>query len=64
VPDELRRKLEPPELFHEVLEHRWYLSEREGREVGNDEAVASYVSSVLPALPTEQHVFLKEDLGL
>ena len=27
VPMELRRKLEPAEIFHEVLEHRWYMSE-------------------------------------
>ncbi len=26
VPRELRRKLEPAEIFHEVLEHRWYRS--------------------------------------
>ena len=36
VPRELRGKLEPAELFHEVLEHRWYLSERAGRDVGLD----------------------------
>ena len=34
VPKELRGKLEPAEIFHEVLEHRWFLSEREGRDVG------------------------------
>ena len=31
VPRELRGKLEPAEIFHEVLEHRWFLSERAGR---------------------------------
>ncbi|HEX7188285.1 MAG TPA: DUF4032 domain-containing protein, partial [Actinomycetes bacterium] len=34
VPKELRGKLEPAEVFHEVLEHRWFLSERAGRDVG------------------------------
>ena len=29
-PRELRGKLEPAEIFHEVLEHRWFLSERRG----------------------------------
>src|SRR3954454_14564693 len=27
VPVELRAKLEPAELFHEVMEHRWFMSE-------------------------------------
>ena len=43
VPRELRGKMEAAELFHEVLEHRWYLSERAGRDVGLEEAVNSYV---------------------
>ncbi len=33
VPTELRAKLEPAELYHEVLEHRWFLSERAGAEI-------------------------------
>ena len=28
VPEEKRGDLDPAELFHEILEHRWYLSER------------------------------------
>ena len=27
IPPELSEKLEPAEVFHEVLEHRWFLSE-------------------------------------
>ncbi|WP_324251281.1 DUF4032 domain-containing protein, partial [Nocardioides sp. Leaf374] len=27
-PREARGKLEPAEVFHEILEHRWYLSEQ------------------------------------
>ena len=34
LPSELRGKLEPAEVFHEVLEHRWFLSEQAGRDVG------------------------------
>ncbi len=56
VPREMRGKLEAAELFHEVLEHRWYLSERAGRDVGLDEAVHSYVASVLPSKPDERAV--------
>ena len=56
VPRELRGKMEAAELFHEVLEHRWYLSEQAGRDVGIDEAVASYVVNVLPGKPDERAV--------
>ncbi|WGW12566.1 DUF4032 domain-containing protein [Saxibacter everestensis] len=47
VPRELSRKLEPAEIFHEVLEHRWLLAEREMRDIPLDEAVQSYISEVL-----------------
>jgi hypothetical protein len=53
VPAELRGKLEPAELFHEVLEHRWYLSEASGKDIGLAEAVSRYVRSVLPTKPDE-----------
>jgi CRISPR/Cas system CSM-associated protein Csm2 small subunit len=56
VPRELRRKLEPAEVFHEVLEHRWYLSERLFRDVPLDEAVRSYVGNVLRHRPDEAAV--------
>ena len=51
VPDALRGALEPPELFHEVLEHRWFLSEAAGREVDTADAVESYVTTILAAAP-------------
>ena len=41
VPRRLRGKLEPAELYHEVLEHRWYLSEQRGADVGLAEATAT-----------------------
>ncbi len=56
VPRELRGKLEPAEVFHEVLLHRWYLSEQAGRDIGIQRAVDSYVHDVLPAKPDEQAV--------
>jgi hypothetical protein len=54
IPPEMAAKLEPAELYHQVLEHRWFLSERAGGDVGIDETVASYVADVLAAAPTEQ----------
>ena len=51
VPDELRSKLPDAELFHEINEHRWLLSEDLGADVGRSRAVDSYVESVLRGLP-------------
>ena len=56
VPDELVGKLEPAELYHEVLEHRWFLSERLGYDAGMEAAVLSYIEEVLRAKPDEQAV--------
>ncbi|MGB7449093.1 MAG: DUF4032 domain-containing protein [Ornithinimicrobium sp.] len=56
VPGELRSKLEPAELFHELLEHRWYLSERANRDMTLQDAADDYVSSVLPSKPDEAAV--------
>jgi hypothetical protein len=53
VPRDLAGKLEPAELFHEVLEHRWYMSEHAGRDVPLEDAIADYVSTVLPSKPDE-----------
>jgi hypothetical protein len=48
VPAEHVGRVEPAQIFHEVLEHRWYLSEAAGHDVGLDFACKSYVSEVLP----------------
>ena len=56
VPRELRGKLEPAEIFHEVLEHRWFLSEKSGRDVGLLPAARSYVDDVLRLKPDEKAV--------
>ncbi len=54
IPHDLVGKLEPAELYHQVLEHRWFLSERVGGDVGMADAVASYVRDVLAPAPAEQ----------
>ncbi len=47
IPKELKGKLEPAEVFHQMLEHRWYLSQSENRDVPLAEAVRSYIDTVL-----------------
>jgi hypothetical protein len=56
VPSNLRGKLAPAEVFHEVLEHAWYLSEHRGKDVGLDEAIASYIGGILVHKPDEAAV--------
>jgi hypothetical protein len=56
VPRDLTRKLEPAEVFHEVLEHRWYLSERAGHDIPISEVIANYIRYVLPGKPDEAAV--------
>ena len=51
VPHELRGTLEPAEIFHEILQHRWYLSEKAGHEYGIFDTARDYLASVLPEKP-------------
>ena len=60
IPTELWGKREAAELYHELLEHRWYQSQRKGRDVGRDEALRSYVD-FLRSLPDERRVVLRDD---
>jgi hypothetical protein len=48
VPPQLADRLEPVELYHQVLEHRWFRSEQRGFDVGLDAAMWSYFREVLP----------------
>jgi hypothetical protein len=57
VPETLQGRLPAAEIFHQVLEHRWFLSEQAGKDIGIDEAVASYVESELPLRTPERVVF-------
>jgi hypothetical protein len=50
IPADLLGRLAPPEVFHEILEHRWFLSEQAGRDVGTAEAARSYFETVLPLI--------------
>lgn len=48
VPEGLRGRLQDAQVFHEVLEHRWYMAEKRRADVPLQEAVQSYVDRVLP----------------
>jgi len=53
IPVELRGKLEPAEIFHQILEHRWSLSEAAGRDIGTTAARDDYFVQVLPTVPDD-----------
>jgi hypothetical protein len=63
VPPELSQKLEPAELYHQILEHRWFMSEREGREVSLTDAAANYVAEVLRHRPDTRAVVEPHQTG-
>ncbi len=52
IPEDLADRLEPAEVFHEILEHRWFLSEKAGKDVGTTAAAKSYISRILPRTPS------------
>lgn len=47
IPRELRGKLEPAEVFHQLLEHRWYMSQQAKESVPLAEALTHYIETVL-----------------
>ncbi len=51
VPEDLRGRIPDEQVFFEIGEHRWLLSEAAGHDVGRDKAIASYVDTVLRFLP-------------
>jgi hypothetical protein len=51
IPSTQRGKLDDAEIFHQLLEHRWYLSERERRDVPMEEVIVAYARDVLASLP-------------
>jgi tRNA A-37 threonylcarbamoyl transferase component Bud32 len=54
IPAELRGRRAAAEIFHELLEHRWFLSEQAGKDVGLAETIPSYIEKVLRPAPDEK----------
>ena len=53
IPPDATGKLEPAEIFHEILEHRWYLSEQAGYEVNIHATARDYIDRFLTTKPDE-----------
>lgn len=54
IPENMTNKRDPAQFFHELLDYRWYQSQREDREVSMTEAADGYIADVLATLPDEQ----------
>jgi len=54
VPPEYASKLEPAQIYHEMLDYRWYRSEAAGHEIPLLEATQGYVRDVMSKLPDEE----------
>jgi tRNA A-37 threonylcarbamoyl transferase component Bud32 len=53
IPPDASGKLEPAEVFHEILEHRWYLSEQAGQQVDIFDTARDYIDRFLTTKPDE-----------
>ena len=60
IPPKLREKLEPAQIFHEILDHRWFMSQNDKRFVPLAEAAESYFDHVLPTHRDEAMVYRGE----
>ena len=58
IPAELRSRLEPAEVFHQLLEHRYLMAEQCGEDITNEAAMADYLDSVLADSPKERQLRL------
>ncbi len=53
IPPELFAKLEAAEIYHQLLEHRWFLSENATVDIPLEDALDSYIDNVLASAPDE-----------
>lgn len=61
IPGDQLGHLEPAEIFHQFLEHRYLLAERLCEDVSNEFAVADYLDNVLRTQPWERQLRLDMD---
>lgn len=53
IPEDMFDRLEAAEIFHQLLEHRWYVSEQEGREAKLLDVLDEYLAMLADA-PAEK----------
>ena len=63
IPDELRTRLTDAEIYHQILDHLWFLSEQAGTDIGLPQATESYVENILTSLPAEAALLVEPELA-
>ena len=63
IPPELFNRLEAAEIFHQLLEHRWYMAEQAGHDVTLEEALAGYLRLLATAPEERVQIDLKDITG-
>ncbi len=63
IPTELFNRLEAAEIFHQLLEHRWYMAEQVGHDVGLEDALADYLRLLETAPEERVQLELKDITG-
>jgi len=63
IPSELFNRLEAAEIFHQLLEHRWYMAEQAGHEVTLEDALADYLRLLATAPEERVQLDLKDITG-
>jgi tRNA A-37 threonylcarbamoyl transferase component Bud32 len=63
IPTELFNRLEGAEIFHQLLEHRWYMAEQAGHDVTLEEALADYLRLLATAPEERVQLDLKDITG-
>lgn len=56
IPKNLRGRREPAEIYHEIMEHRWYMAEKVGHNIPLMDAVKAYTRDILSHHRDEQAV--------
>jgi hypothetical protein len=64
IPEEIFSRLEPAEVFHSMLEHRYLMAERLSSDVSNEVALDDYLQTVLQHQPAERQLSLDDNIGL
>ncbi|NNE11785.1 MAG: DUF4032 domain-containing protein [Ilumatobacter sp.] len=56
IPEEMFERLEPAEIFHQLLEHRWFRSEQTGKEVELMAVLDDYLAVLAEAPPEKMTI--------
>ncbi|MFK7916779.1 MAG: DUF4032 domain-containing protein [Ilumatobacter sp.] len=56
IPASMFAKLEAAEIYHQLMEHRWFLSEAAATDIQIEDALDSYITNVLVDAPDEMNI--------